>query len=183
MGSPCRPLTTAHCDPASARAEDGRSPGGQAAALPLFAELGDGVQASLAQDDIQRTLPRQPRVAPEPATFDEAFREIGRRTVGGGPKVTGADEITFIGNLGRGPVFLISRVRLNDPHESFYTCAPHRLRASKVGEAGHWVEIRVLGDCTDEDLTLIERLAQAVDSRRVEVRRSATGLRRDGGGR
>lgn len=28
----------------------------------------------------------QPRVSPEPATFDEAFREIGRRTVGGGPR-------------------------------------------------------------------------------------------------
>ena len=36
------------------------------------------------------------RITPNPATFDEAFRQIGRRQVGGGPKTTPADELLFL---------------------------------------------------------------------------------------
>ncbi|MCJ2032101.1 hypothetical protein MKK50_22290 [Methylobacterium sp. J-043] len=43
-----------------------------------------------------------PRTTPNPASFAEAFRQIGQRTVGGGPKTTGADERLFCGNLGSG---------------------------------------------------------------------------------
>jgi len=74
-------------------------------------------------------------------------------------------------------------VRLNEPLESFYTSAGHRLRDSKVGEGSHWVDIRVIGDCTDEDLALIERLSQAVGNRGVSVRRSAACSKQGGGGR
>lgn len=113
-----------------------------------------------------------PRVTPNPATFDEAFRQVGQRRVGGGPKTTATDEFTFIGNLGSGTVFLTSRVRLIEANESFYTSSGHRLRDSHVGRAGHWIDIQVRGPCSDADLALIERLASAVDSRRVVVRRA-----------
>lgn len=111
------------------------------------------------------------RITAYPATFDEAFRQIGRRQVGGGPKTTPADELLFCGNLGSGIIFLTSRVRLIDPNESFYTSSNHRLRDSHVGRAGHWVNIEVRGECSDADLPLIERLAQAADTRPVLVRR------------
>ena len=111
-----------------------------------------------------------PRVTPNPAAFDEAFRQIGARKVGGGPKTTEADEFIFVGNVGRGLIFLVSRVRLINPHESFYTSSNHRLRDSHVGRSGYWIDIEVRGTCSDTDLALIQRLAQAADSRPVFVR-------------
>ena len=112
------------------------------------------------------------RTTPNPGCFDEAFRKIGARKVGGGPKTTAADEFLFCGNLGSGMLFLRSRVRLIDPNESFYTCSNHRLRDSHVGRAGHWVEIEVRGECSDDDLVLIERLAREADQRPIIVRRA-----------
>jgi hypothetical protein len=44
----------------------------------------------------------------------------------------------------------------------------HRLHAAR---SGNWVDIEVAGDCSDEDLALIERLAQAAATRPVQVRR------------
>lgn len=113
----------------------------------------------------------QARITANPATFEEAFRQIGRKSVGGGPKTTPADELLFCGNLGSGIIFLTSRVRLIDPNESFYTSSNHRLRDSHVGRAGHWVDIEVRGDCSETDISLIRRLAQAADTRPVIVRR------------
>ncbi|AMB44357.1 hypothetical protein [Methylobacterium sp. AMS5] len=112
-----------------------------------------------------------PRTTPNPASFAEAFRQIGQRTVGGGPKTTGADERLFCGNLGSGIVFLTSRVRLCEPNESFYTSSNHRLRDSHVGRGGHWIDIAVRGTCSDADLALIRQLAQAMDTRPIVVRR------------
>ena len=120
------------------------------------------------------------RTTPNPRHFDEAFRKIGARKVGGGPKTTAADELLFCGNLGSGMLFLRSRVRLIDPNESFYTCSNHRLRDSHVGLAGHWVDIEVRGECSDDDLALIERLAHDADARPVVVRRVAVLARRPG---
>jgi hypothetical protein len=120
------------------------------------------------------------RITPNPTCFDEAFRKIGERKVGGGPKTTAADEFLFCGNLGSGMVFLRSRVRLIDPNESFYTCSNHRLRDSHVGRAGHWVEIEVRGECSDDDLVLIERLARDADTRPVIVRHVKALVRRPG---
>lgn len=125
-----------------------------------------------------------PRTTPNPVSFDEAFHRIGQRKIGGGPKpalgsasgrargTTEADEFIFVGNLGNGVLFLISRVRLIDPHESFYTSSNHRLRDSHVGRAGHWVDIQVRGPCSDAELALIERLAQVADDRPVMARRA-----------
>lgn len=113
-----------------------------------------------------------PRITPDPARFDEAFRQIGRKQIGGGPKTTPADEFLFCGNLGSGLIFLTSRVRLIDPNESFYTPSNMRLRDSYVGRGGHWVEIEVRGPCSETDLVVIERLAREVDQRPVLVRRA-----------
>jgi hypothetical protein len=114
------------------------------------------------------------RTTPNPKKFDEAFRQIGHRKIGGGPKTTPADEFLFCGNLGSGILFLRTRVRLNDPHESFYTSSGHRLRDSHVGRAGHWIDLEVRGDCSDTELELIRRLAQDADTRAVVVRRVKT---------
>jgi hypothetical protein len=45
------------------------------------------------------------------------------------------------------------------------------LRDSQVGRQGHWVDIRVQGECTNEDLALITRLAQEADTRPLVVSR------------
>lgn len=120
---------------------------------------------------------RAARITRDPATFDQAFRQIGRRQIGGGPKTTPADELLFCGNLGSGIIFLRSRVRLIERHESFYTSSSHRLRDSKVGSGGHYIEIEVTGDCSDAELSTIERIAQAADTRPVAVRRAARASR------
>ncbi|KMO39334.1 hypothetical protein [Methylobacterium aquaticum] len=112
-----------------------------------------------------------PRTTPNPGTFGEAFRQIGQRTVCGGPKTVAADERLFCGNLGSGILFLTSRVRLIEPNESFYTSSNHRLRDSHVGRSGHWVDIGVRGPCSDAELALIQRLAQGEDTRPMVVRR------------
>ncbi|MEQ1956217.1 hypothetical protein [Mesorhizobium sp. CN2-181] len=114
------------------------------------------------------------RTTPNPKKFDDAFRQIGHRKIGGGPKTTPADEFLFCGNLGNGILFLRTRVRLNDPHESYYTSSGHRLRDSHVGRAGHWIDLEVRGDCSDAELELIRRLAQDADTRAVVVRRVKT---------
>ena len=105
-------------------------------------------------------------------TFDATFREIARKRLRGGGKTTGSEEITFAGLVGGRPVKLVSRVRLRDPSESFRTNAAHRLRDSKVGDAGHWVNLRVFGDVTDADLVAIGEMAREADERAVIVRRA-----------
>lgn len=115
--------------------------------------------------------PTQARTTPNPATFAEAFRQIGQRKLGGGPKTLPADALLFCGNLGAGILFLTSRVRLVEPNEGFYTSSNHRLRDSHVGRSGHWVEIEVRGPCSDADLALIEHLARGADTRPVAVHR------------
>jgi hypothetical protein len=114
------------------------------------------------------------RTTPNPEKFDQVFRQIGHRKIGGGPKTTPADEFLFCGNLGTGILFLRTRVRLSDPHESYYTSSSHRLRDSHVGRAGHWIDLEVRGDCSDTELELIRRLAQDADSRPVVARRVET---------
>lgn len=117
-------------------------------------------------------IPGEPRNTPNPASFDEVFRQIGRSQVGGGPKTTPADELLFCGNLGSGTLFLTSLVRLIEPNESFYTPSNMRLRDSFVGRSGHWVDIEVRGECSDADFVLIQRLAAEADTRPVRLRRA-----------
>jgi hypothetical protein len=124
-----------------------------------------------------------PKITPNPARFEEAFRKVGQRKIGGAYKTNAADEFTWCGNLGSGLLILTSRVRLNEPLESFVTSSAHRLRDSHVGRFGHWVEIIVRGECSDAEFALIRRLAQAADTRRVVVRRHHPGVRRGPGER
>ncbi|MBB3999879.1 hypothetical protein [Aureimonas pseudogalii] len=119
----------------------------------------------------------KPRMTPNPASFDEAFRQIGGVKVGGGPKTIPADKFAFCGSIGSGFLILTSQVRLNEPNESFYTSSHHRLRDSHVGSGGHWVDIEVFGRASDEDLATIRRLAQMADTRTVHVRRSGNWAR------
>lgn len=111
----------------------------------------------------------KPRVTMNPMRFDEAFRQIGRTKVGGGPKTVPADRLTFCSNIGSGFLILQSTVRLIEPNASFYTSSNHRLRDRHVGRSGHWVDIEVFGKAGDEDLATIERLAQMADTRPVRL--------------
>ncbi|MBB4000898.1 hypothetical protein [Aureimonas pseudogalii] len=119
----------------------------------------------------------KPRVTLDPASFDEAFRQIGQSKVGGGPKTIPADKFIFCGNIGSGFLILHSMVRLVEPNESFYTSSNHRLRDSHVGRSGHWVDLEVFGKVSDEDLARIERLAQMADTRPVIARVSGNWAR------
>lgn len=125
----------------------------------------------------------RPRITPNPTRFEEVFRKVGHRKLGGGYKTNAADEFTWCGHLGSGLLILTSRVRLNEPMESFLTSSAHRLRGSHVGRFGHWVEIIVRGDCSDAELALIRWLAWAADTRWVAVRRHESRLRRSSGKR
>lgn len=125
----------------------------------------------------------RPRSTPDPSTFEEAFRKVGQRKIGGAYKTNAADEFTWCGNIGSGLLILTSRVRLNEPMESFVTSSAHRLRDSHVGRFGHWVEIVVRGEYSDAEFALIRQLAQAADTRRVVVRRHDPRVRRAPGER
>ncbi|MEO9337079.1 hypothetical protein ABFT80_06545 [Mesorhizobium sp. SB112] len=111
------------------------------------------------------------RITANPASFAEAFRKIGRRPVGGGPKTGTDDELLFCGNLGSGILFLTSRVVRIDPGMSGHASPTRRMGDIHADRAGRWIDIEVSGDCADADLALIERLAQAADTRPVVVRR------------
>ncbi|MET3794346.1 hypothetical protein [Aquamicrobium terrae] len=111
----------------------------------------------------------QARITTNPATFDEAFRQIGRKSVGGGPSAAPTEEVLFCGNLGSGILLLTSRVRAIDPNAGFDILPDHR--ATDDGRTEHRVDIDVRGNCSVPDLSLIQRLAQAADTRPVVVRR------------
>lgn len=101
----------------------------------------------------------QPRITAVPATFAEAFRQIGRRKVNANGVPSDADMLLFCGNLGKGILFLD---RLVDPG----------------GEPGIAFDVR--GVCSRDDLALIERLAQAAEDRPVTVRPVERTLARTG---
>ena len=111
------------------------------------------------------------RITRNPATFADAFRQIGRRKAALGQNATEADQLLFCGNLGSGILFLASQARPIDPDESLHILDGHSLGGSNLGRASHWVDIEVRGKCSDADFALIERLAQASDTRPVVVRR------------
>ncbi|MBB4200574.1 hypothetical protein GGD83_004403 [Rhodoblastus sphagnicola] len=85
------------------------------------------------------------RTTPNPAKFAEAFKQIGKP-----PASPTAPRLTTIycGNLGSGILFL---------------------RATP--DPANFVDLEVTGPCSDHELTLIERLAQADRADRVVARR------------
>ena len=111
------------------------------------------------------------RITRNPSSFREAFRQIGKRKVAGGPSGPASDARQCCGNLGSGILFLNERVHPIDRSAGFYAAPDHRLRDSHLHHADHRVEIEVRGECSDADVALIERLAQAAETRPVTVQR------------
>jgi hypothetical protein len=110
------------------------------------------------------------RITANPATFGEAFRRIGRRRTDLRGTPLQAEELLFCGNLGSGILFLASSVRSLDPAAGFLGSS--HLAVPNIGRSDHWVDIEIRGECSDADLALIERLAQASETRPVAVRRA-----------
>ncbi len=111
------------------------------------------------------------RITRNPSSFHDAFCQIGKRKVAGGPNRAESDERLFCGNLGSGILFLNERVHPIDQGAGFYAASDYRLRDSHLRHADHRVEIEVRGQCSDADVALIERLAQAAETRPVTVQR------------
>lgn len=118
-------------------------------------------------------------ITANPATFDEAFRQIGRKQVELVPSATPIEELLFCGNLGSGVIFLARRVRTADANDVLHDAA----LLTCAGKGGDVVEVEVRGVCTESDFATIERLAQAADTWLVIVRRFLPHgqVRRDGG--
>lgn len=112
------------------------------------------------------------RITANPATFSEAFRQIGRRRTDLRGQPLPAEELLFCGNLGSGILFLASSVRSIDPEVGLLGTS--HLTAPHLARSDHWVDIEIRGECSDADLDLIERLAQASETRPVAVRRAPT---------
>lgn len=74
-----------------------------------------------------------------------------------------------------------SRVRPIERHESFYVSYSHRPSVSN-DRGGHFVEIEVMGECSDAELSTIKRIAQAADTRLVVIRRAARRIQATEGG-
>lgn len=106
-----------------------------------------------------------------PPPWEDVFRLVRRRRIGGGPKVTSADELHWSGVIDGRRIEAVSRVRLNCPQESFVTPSNMRLRDSFVGRCGHYVDLRVPDPVSDEALERIRRMAAAADDREVVVSR------------
>ncbi|GAA4184805.1 hypothetical protein [Shinella granuli] len=108
---------------------------------------------------------RTARITRDPSTFGEAFRRIGGRKAGIGPSAPVVDESLYCGNLGSGILFLRCRLRPVEAGENVHIVASHHPGAAQR------LEIEVRGACLDAELALIERLAQATETRPVVVQR------------
>lgn len=104
------------------------------------------------------------RVTANPASFDEAFRRIGRKQIDIASSAAAIEELLFCGNLGSGIIFLARRIRPADQGDTLPG-------ASGCAVGSHVVEVEVRGICSDADFATIERLAHAADTRPVVVRR------------
>lgn len=90
----------------------------------------------------------QARTTPNPQSFADAFKRIGQRQVELTPGAPAVEERLFCGNLGNGLVLLDVRPPI---------------------EAEDVVTLVVRGACTDADIALIDRLAEAAEKRPVKV--------------
>lgn len=129
-----------------------------------------------------------PAAAPEPPTeaapagFDDVFKMVSRRKVGGGGKTTPGDEFTFSGTLDGQALELRSRVRTQKENASFYTPSNARIHYGMTGRVvadDQFVDIEVRAKEPVSDATLhkIAAMAQKVDARPVLVRRKGEPVR------
>jgi len=112
-----------------------------------------------------------PRITRDPQTFAQAFRRIGRKEITGPANTASVEELIFCGNLGTGILFVSTRARPTDQDAGL--CADPRLGGPHHGRSSHWVDLKISGVCSDAELALIERLAQAVETRPVVARRAS----------
>jgi hypothetical protein len=108
------------------------------------------------------------------------FREVSRRKVGGGSKTSPADEITWAGIVGGGPITFTTRPRLVTANASFLVPSNARLRTSILKrDEVHFIDLcvrnRVLREAERAEL---QALAQAQDpDRPVRVRHTGEPVR------
>ena len=111
-----------------------------------------------------------PRITPNPLSFEDAFHQIGQHKARVLPQTRSAEEIIFLGNLGSGMIVLTARLCPAGPNERLPGPSHHRLPDGPAGDTGGTFDIQVKGPCSESDLRLIERLAQAASNRPVIVR-------------
>jgi hypothetical protein len=90
----------------------------------------------------------QARTTINPTSFDEAFKRIGQRKIETAPGLPVVEVPHYCGNLGHGILFLDAMPPPRD---------------------GDPIAIHVRGVCTDADIALIGRLAEAAEQRPVKV--------------
>lgn len=110
------------------------------------------------------------QITRNPASFAEAFRQIGRRKLGVGPTNTSRRVAVLRQSRLRHPLSGLQEVRLLDSRQRTDCAFDPRLWCDS-GNTDHWVEIEVCGPCSDADMILIERVAQAANTRPVIVQR------------
>jgi hypothetical protein len=121
------------------------------------------------------SAPDNPAPGAEHPERDRAwpFREVARRTVGGGSKTAPADEITWTGLFGGRRLTFTTRPRLLTAHASFLVSSNARLRTSILKrDEGHFIDLCVRDRVLDDaERMVLQALAQAQDPERpVQVR-------------
>jgi hypothetical protein len=103
----------------------------------------------------------QARTTPNPATFAQGFKQIGKPTPS--PNAPNPPTI-YCGNLGSGILFL----RATPPRIEHSEASPEPIAPSPCGEC---VDLEITGACSDDELALIQRLAQTDCPRPLIARR------------
>jgi len=94
------------------------------------------------------------RTTPNPTTFAQAFKQIGRPPPSpAAPKPAAI----YCGNLGSGILFL--------------RATPLQIAGAAPDDGGEFIDLEITGACSDDELALIERLAQAACPRPLVARR------------
>jgi hypothetical protein len=113
--------------------------------------------------------------------FLQRFNQTGHRAVGGGPKTTPADETTWVGTVeDLAPATIRIRPRPITEGEGFLTPGNARLRSSKVGQGGHFLDVEIVrGELTLEQRNKLHDMVAEADSqgRPVRVRKAGEPFR------
>lgn len=112
----------------------------------------------------------QARTTPDPQSFDEAFRRVGQRMIEPAPGMPKVEARQYCGNLGKGILFLLSRIVPPAERRDFEVPGLCTGLADRVPSGPH-LDIEVRGVCSDADIALIRRLAEARESVPAIVRR------------
>lgn len=99
----------------------------------------------------------------EKTPFEKSFQLVGSRQVGGGSRTTPADETTWSGRFEGKDARLRITPRTMIEGESYLTSGNQRLRDTKLGEGGYFLDVEIRqGEFTDaEKLRLAQVIAQS----------------------